>query len=198
MCYICHDLVLLSQESFSVFAAHSVWNSEEVKKVVPGAFAFTILRWVRQLSSSCVVEVNSKWVYSCRDPVDAFESWYGYTRRCSSKFSPILNSCFSDLLPEIWLLGWTSVNLLRHTQLAGPTLLVVVIGEPIKSFFFAQSFFIPRQLIDLGINMKGSEDEISLNKKLDALEQQFNQVQQFKCLTSNHIFGMHKRMRQHA
>ena len=37
-------LIFLSQNSFSVFAAHSVWNSEEVRKVVPGAFAFTILR----------------------------------------------------------------------------------------------------------------------------------------------------------
>ena len=34
-----------------------------------------------------------------------------------------------------------------------------------------------RQLIDMGINMKGSEDDLSLKKKLDVLEQQFDQVQ---------------------
>ena len=61
-----------------MFAAHSVWNSEEVRKVVPGAFAFTILRWVGQLSSFYLI-----FKATCRDPVDAFESWYGYTRRSS-------------------------------------------------------------------------------------------------------------------
>ena len=49
-----------------------------------------------------------------------------------------------------------------------------------KSFFcFLYPKFIFRQLIDLGISMNGLEDDISLKKKLDALEQQFDQVQQF-------------------
>ena len=61
-----------------MFAAHSVWNSGEVRKVVPGAFAFTILRWVRK---NCQI-LNDYLEYTIyRDPVDAFESWYGYTRR---------------------------------------------------------------------------------------------------------------------
>ena len=46
-------------------------------------------------------------------------------------------------------------------------------------FLLPPSKFISRQLIDLGISMNGLEDDISLKKKLDALEQQFDQVQQF-------------------
>ena len=92
-----------------MFAAHSVWNREEVMKVVPGAFAFTILRWVRKLPSSVIVVesliLNDYEEYSCRDPVDAFESWYGYTRRWSRKLCPMFDSyLYTDLLPEIWLL----------------------------------------------------------------------------------------------
>jgi len=88
-------------------------------KVVPGAFAFTILR----------------------DPVDAFESWYGYTRRDLA-----LGMNISEFVET------------KATGMADPT------GGRNK------------QLIDLGINMKGLEDEKSLKKKLVALEQQFDQI----------------------
>ena len=72
------------------------------------------------------------------------------------------------------------MNLLKQRRPAGLTQLVVVTGDHKKfSFLLPPSKFISRQLIDLGINMKGLEDDISLKKKLDALEQQFDQVQQF-------------------
>ena len=35
------------QEKFSMFASHSRWNGEEVRKLVPNAFSLTILRFCR-------------------------------------------------------------------------------------------------------------------------------------------------------
>merc|ERR1712223_1947885 len=48
-----------SKESFSMFASHSRWDGDEVRKLVPNAFSLTILR----------------------DPVDSFESRYGYSHQ---------------------------------------------------------------------------------------------------------------------
>ena len=69
------------------------------------------------------------------------------------------------------------MNLWKQRGLEGPILLVVAIGD----FSTSIAVLIPlRQLIDLGVNIKGSEDEKSLEKKLEALEQQFDQVQLFQ------------------
>jgi len=47
------------KERFEVFAAHSLWDGAMVARLVPAAFTLTILR----------------------EPVAAFESWFGYMHR---------------------------------------------------------------------------------------------------------------------
>ena len=56
-CSLDHLLpIIANPRSFQVYAAHGRWDAAEVKSLVPGAFAVTILR----------------------SPVEAFESYYSY------------------------------------------------------------------------------------------------------------------------